>query len=130
MKNKQSTYIDAFVLVVQKDKIAAYKKMAKEGRDSWLKHGALSYRECMGDNLTPDTGGEKVLTFPQLVKLKPGETVWFSYIEYESKKHRNQVNAKVMKEMEEKYKDNAEAMQNMPFDMKRIAVGGFKIEVQ
>lgn len=130
MKNKQPTYVDGFVLVVPKNKVAAYKKMAKEGRNAWLRHGALSYRECIGDNLNPDTGEEQVLTFTKLVKLKPGETVWFSYIEYESKKHRKQVMAKVMKEMEEHYKDKPEDMKNMPFDMKRMAFGSFKVEVQ
>lgn len=128
MKN-QSKYIDAFVLVIAKSKVPAYKKMAKEGAEAWMKHGALRYRECMGDDLNPDTGGQEFLPFAKLVKLKPTETIWFSYIEYKSKKHRDQVNAKVMKEMGEKYKDDPTAMKDMPFDMKKMSFGGFKIEV-
>ncbi|QQR84292.1 DUF1428 domain-containing protein [Candidatus Peregrinibacteria bacterium] len=120
-------YIDAFVLVVPKNKVAAYKKMAKESAHFWIESGALSYRECMGDDLNPAMPGP-YMSFPKLAKLKEGETVWFSYIEYESKTHRNQVNKKVMKMMDEFYKDKPNAF-DMPFDMKRMCYGGFKIEV-
>lgn len=122
-------YIDGFVLVVPKNKVAAYKKVAKEAGAIWMKHGALSYKECIGDDLHPDTGEYSTLAFPKLVKLKPSETVWFSYIEYKSKKHRDQVNKKVMKEMEEQSKNDPDHMKNMPFDMKRLSYGGFKVEV-
>lgn len=120
-------YIDAFVLVVPKDKVRAYKKMAEEGKKAWMKHGALAYRECKGEDLEPNMQGAKHLPFPKMTKLKEDETVWFSYIEYKSKSHRNQVNKKVMKEMEEKYKDNQ--MEEMPFDMKKMSFGGFTVEV-
>jgi uncharacterized protein YbaA (DUF1428 family) len=119
------TYVDGFVLAIPKNKIEAYKKMAKEGAKTWKKHGALQYFECKGDDMHPKM---VTFTFPKMVKLKPTETVWFSFIIYKSKAHRNAVNAKVMKEMEEKYKD-AKDMQ-MPFDMKRMAYGGFKTIVQ
>lgn len=99
--------------------------MAREACKTWLKHGALSYKECIGDDLTPDTGDEEVLTFLKLTKLKPSETVWFSYIEYKSKAHRNQVNKKVNKELEEQYKN----MKDMPFDPRKMAWGGFKVSV-
>jgi uncharacterized protein YbaA (DUF1428 family) len=120
-------YIDAYVLVVPKKNTAKYKKMAKEAAKVWMKHGALSYKECMGEDLNPDMQGCLFLPFPKLTKLKPNETVWFSYIEYKNKTHRNAVNKKVMKEMEQEYKDKP--MPPMPFDMKKMAFGGFKVEV-
>jgi len=120
-------YIDAFVIVVPKKQVAAYRKMAKEGKKIWMKHGALSYRECMGEDLHPDMKGVPYLSFPQLTKAKPSETVWFSYIEYKSKAHRNQVNKKVMKEMEAHMETQKDM--KMPFDMKKFSYGGFKVEV-
>ena len=122
-------YVDGFVLVVPKNKVAEYKKMADEGKDMWIKSGALEYMECIGNDLTPKAmGGMKPLAFTKMAKSKPNETVWFSFIVYKSKKHRNEVNAKVMKEMkklEEKYKKFF-----MPFDMKRMAYGGFEVIVE
>jgi uncharacterized protein YbaA (DUF1428 family) len=96
----KSTYIDAFVLVIAKDKVERYKKMAQDGCNMWMKHGALSYRECMGQDLTPNMEGMESLGFPKMVNLGENETVWFSYIEYNSKEHCDEVNAKVMAEWE------------------------------
>jgi len=121
-------YIDGFVLVVPKKKIKEYQKIAKMGGKVWKKHGALEYFECIGDDLTPNMGGMKGLPFPKLTKLKEDETVWFSFIVYKSKAHRNQVNAKVMKDSAmspEVWKDKP-----MPFDMKRVSYGGFKAMVE
>ena len=114
------------MLVIPKAKVAAYKKMAKEGAEMWMKYGALSYRECMLDHANPE---HVTFTFPIMRQAKVNETVWFSYIEFKSKAHRDQVNKKVMKMMDEKYKDDKDPMKNMPFDMKRMAYGGFKVEV-
>ena len=127
MAKNQTRYVDGFVLVVPKNKVAAYRKMATEGKNSWMKFGALDYKECMGDDLTPNMGGMPVLTFPKMANANKNETVWFSYVTYKSKAHRDQVNKKVMAEMEkksEKYKGKA-----MPFDMKKMAFGGFKVVV-
>lgn len=122
-------YVDGFVLVVPKDKTEEYKKMATEGRESWMKHGALEYYECIGDDLeTKDMGGMKQLAFTELAKASVDETVWFSFIVFESKAHRDEVNAKVMAEMDEKYQDHQDM--TMPFDMKRMAYGGFSVEVE
>lgn len=122
-------YVDGFVVVVPKDKEAEYKKMAKEGADMWMKYGALEYYECQGDDLAQmDMGGEKTRAFPEMAGAKEDETVWFSFIVFESKEHRDEVNAKVMEEMNEqmeKYKDML-----MPFDMKRMAYGGFGVAVE
>ncbi|MCE9548859.1 DUF1428 domain-containing protein [Candidatus Nomurabacteria bacterium] len=120
----KENYVDGFVLVVPKNKISAYKKMAQLGAKMWKKHGALDYKECMIDDAKP-----KGITFPfpKMMKLKKGETVWFSYITYKSKKHRDQVNAKVMKDPamdDPKWKNMP-----MPMDMKRFAYGGFKVIV-
>jgi uncharacterized protein YbaA (DUF1428 family) len=122
-------YVDGFVLVVPKDKVEEYKKMAEEGREAWMRHGALEYYECMGDDLNPqEMGGMKTLAFAELAKASPDETVWFSFIVFKDKQHRDEVNKKVMGEMDEKYKDVKDF--SMPFDMKRMAYGGFLVEVE
>lgn len=122
-------YVDGFVLVVPKDKVQEYTKMATEGRDMWMKHGALEYYECKGDDLEPkEMGDMKQLGFTELTKTNADETVWFSFIVYKSKQHRDEVNKKVMDEMSEKYKDTKDF--SMPFDMKRMASGGFSVEVE
>lgn len=122
-------YVDGFVLVVPKDKVQEYTKMATEGRDMWMKHGALEYYECKGDDLEPKVMGDmKQLAFTELAKASADETVWFSFIVFQSKQHRDEVNKKVMDEMNEKYKDVKDF--SMPFDMKRVAYGGFGVEVE
>lgn len=122
-------YVDGFVLVVPADKTEAYKKMAEEGRDAWMKYGALEYYECQGDDLVPqEMGGEKARAFTDMAGATSEETVWFSFIVFNSKEHRDEVNAKVMEEMgkkAEEYKDFV-----MPLDIKRMAYGGFKVEVE
>ncbi len=126
-KTKNDLYVDGFVLTVLKKNLGAYKKMAIIGRDVWMKHGALDYKECVGEDLNPNMGGMKALTFPKLTKQKKDEVVVFSYILYKSRKHRDQVNAKVMKDAmmnEDKWKDKP-----MPFDMKRMSFGGFRVLV-
>ena len=111
------SYVDGFVLVVPKKKLAAYTKMARLAGRVWREHGALEYRECVADDLKVKFG----LPFTKMVKVKPGETIMFSYIVYKSRSHRDKVNAKVMADprMQEPPKD-------IPFDMKRMAYGGFK----
>jgi uncharacterized protein YbaA (DUF1428 family) len=122
-------YVDGFVLVVPKDKEQAYKKMAEDGRDSWMKHGALGYYECRGTDLAPQaTGDEKGRAFTEMAGAGSSDTVWFSFIIFASKAHRDEVNAKVMAEMGEHMKEY-ESM-SMPFDMKRMAYGGFQVEVE
>lgn len=122
-------YVDGFVLVVPNDKVQAYTTMAAEGRDMWMKHGALAYYECQGDDLEPKAMGDmKPLAFTELAKVGVDETVWFSFIVFESKEHRDEVNAKVMAEMDEKYKDAKDM--SMPFDMQRMAYGGFRVAVE
>jgi uncharacterized protein YbaA (DUF1428 family) len=121
--------VDGFVLVVPKDKIEDYQKMAKGASEMWMNYGALEYMECVGDDLDPkEMGNIKSLAFTELAKAKPDETVWFSFIVYESKKQRDEINAKVMEEMNkqaEEYKDFP-----MPFDVKRMAIGGFDVKVE
>lgn len=122
-------YVDGFVLVVPKDKIEDYKKMALEGAEIWMKYGALQYMECMGEDLAAkEMDGMRPVGFNEMAKANPDETVWFSFIVYNSKEHRDEVNAKVMEEMskDEKYKDSSA----MPFDMKRFAYGGFEAVVE
>lgn len=122
-------YVDGFVLVVPNDKIEDYKKMAEGGRDLWMKHGALEYYECRGDEMAAqEMGDEKSRTFPEIAGAKSNETVWFSFIVFESKAHRDEVNAKVMASMGEEMKDHQDMQ--MPIDMKRMAYGGFKVEVE
>ena len=113
-------YVDGFVLAVPKKNLAAYTRMSRTAGKVWMKHGALEYRECVGDDLKTKMG----MPFPRLTKAKAGETVVFSWIVYKSRAHRDRVNAQVMKDP----RMNS-MMGPMPFDMKRMAVGGFKVIV-
>ena len=115
-------YVDGFVVPVPKKKLAAYRRMARKAGKVWREHGALQFRECVGDDVKPG----KLTSFPQAVKLKPGETVMFSWIVYKSKAERNRINAKVMKD-----KRLASMMdpKSMPFDSKRMFWGGFRVMV-
>jgi uncharacterized protein YbaA (DUF1428 family) len=88
------SYVDGFVVPVPTSKLAAYRRMARKAGKVWREHGALEYRECIADDVKPG----KVTSFPQSVKLKPDETVVFSWIVYKSRAHRDSVNAKVMKD--------------------------------
>jgi uncharacterized protein YbaA (DUF1428 family) len=128
MAKTNGNYVDGFVFVVPKKNRALYRKMAQWGKKLWMKHGALDYKECLGDDLNiGPMGGMKPLSFTKMTKAKPTEEVWFSFIVYRSKKHRDQVNAKVMKDPamnDPKWKDMP-----MPFDMKQMAYGGFKVIV-
>jgi uncharacterized protein YbaA (DUF1428 family) len=116
-------YVDGFVLAVPKKNIKTYLKMAKGASQVWMDHGALQYCEAIGEDLDI----AKVLTFTKLAKLKKGETVVFAWIVYKSKAHRNKVNAAVMKDP--RMNDMMKGMKEMPFDMKRMAYGGFEIHV-
>jgi uncharacterized protein YbaA (DUF1428 family) len=122
----KGTYVDGFLLVIPKKKFAFYKKMATFGKKLWLKHGALDYKECLGDDLHPKgEAGMKPRSFADAAKAKKGELVWFSYIVYKSRKHRDQVNAKVMKDPS--MNEQPWANMPMPMDMKRFCYGGFKV---
>lgn len=122
-------YVDGFVLVVPKGKEVEYQKMAEMGRDSWMKHGALQYFECRGDDLKQqEMGDEKSRAFQEMTGAGDDENVWFSFIVFNSKEHRDEVNKKVMDEMSETYKDQTDF--EMPFEMKRMAYGGFEVAVE
>lgn len=124
-----SKYVDGFVLVVPKGKEAEYQKMAEMGRDAWMKHGALQYFECRGDELQQkEMGGEKSRAFAEMTGAGDDENVWFSFIVFSSKEHRDEVNKKVMDEMMEAFKDQGEF--EMPNDMKKMAYGGFEVAVE
>ena len=101
----------------------AYKRMAQAAGKVWREHGALEYRECAGDDLQTQMG---MVSFPKTIKVKPGETVVFSWIVYKSKAHRDRVNAKVMKDPR---LNSMMEGKSMPFDVKRMAYGGFQILV-
>lgn len=112
-------YVDGFLLPVPKKNLAAYQKMAKAAGKVWMDHGALEYRECVGDDLRI----KGMHSFADELSTKAAETVIFSWIVYKSKAHRNAVNKKVMKDP----RLNAMmAGKSMPFDMKRMCYGGFK----
>ncbi len=116
-------YVDGFVLPVPKKNQQAYRRMARKAGKVWREHGALEYIECVADDVKPG----KYTSFPQSVKLKPGEAVWFSWIVYKSRKHRDRVNAKVMKD--QRVADMMDP-KKMPFDGKRMFWGGFKAMVE
>ena len=113
-------YVDGFVIPVPKKKVQAYRRIALKAGKIWREHGALEVRECVGDDLAV----KGMVPFSRRMKLKPGETVVFSWIVFKSRAHRDRVNAKVMKDprldMDPK---------SMPFDVKRMLYGGFKVLV-
>ncbi len=122
-------YVDGFVLVIPKGKEAEYQKMAEDGRDSWMKHGALQYLECRGDDLKQQEMDDlKSRDYKEMTNASDDENVWFSFIVFESKEHRDEVNAKVMKEMGEAYDEQTSF--EMPNDMKKMAYGGFEVVVE
>ncbi|MCW5551987.1 MAG: DUF1428 domain-containing protein [Verrucomicrobiae bacterium] len=117
------TYVDGFVIPVPKKKLAAYLRMAKKASKIWKEYGALDYKECVGDDLYVKCG----LPFPKGIKAKSGEAIVFSYIVYKSRKQRDTVNAKIMKD------PRIAAMcdlNDMPFDVNRMIYGGFEAVVE
>jgi uncharacterized protein YbaA (DUF1428 family) len=122
-------YVDGFVLVVPKGKEADYQKMAEMGRDSWMKNGALQYFECRGDDLKQqEMGDQKSRHFAEITNASRDENVWFSFIVFESKEHRDEVNKKVMQEMGEIFDNSVDF--EMPTDMTKMAYGGFEVVVE
>jgi uncharacterized protein YbaA (DUF1428 family) len=116
------SYVDGFVLLVPKKNRAAYLRMARTGGEVWRSHGALDYKECAGDDLKVKFGAP----FPRVLRAKPTEMVFFSFIVYKSRSHRDRVNAKVMKDPR---LASMMDMKKMPFDVKRMSYGGFKVLV-
>jgi uncharacterized protein YbaA (DUF1428 family) len=115
-------YVDGFLLPVPKANVEAYRRMAEVAGKVWREHGALEYIECIAD----DVKSGEVTSFPQSVKLEPDETVVFAWIVYESREHRDRINEQVMKDPRLANMDP----QSMPFDMKRMTWGGFKVLVE
>ncbi|MEK6325801.1 MAG: DUF1428 domain-containing protein [Acidobacteriota bacterium] len=113
-------YVDGFVLPVPTENLQAYRRMSQKAGKIWREHGALEYRECAGDDLDV----KFAVSFTRTIKLKPGETAVFSWIVFKSRAHRDRVNAKVMKDPR-----IAKMKGPMPFDVKRMVYGGFKILV-
>jgi len=115
-------YVDGYVLPVPKKNLQIYRRMAQKAGRVWRDHGALEYRECASDDLKVKMG----VSFPRRMKAKRGETVFFSWIVFKSRAHRDRVNAKVMKDPRlAKMMDEGP----MPFDVKRMVYGGFKVLV-
>jgi uncharacterized protein YbaA (DUF1428 family) len=114
-------YVDGFNVPEPKKNLEAYRYLARKAGKIWREHGALEFKECVAD----DVKKGKWTSFPRSVKLKSSETVMFSYIVYKSRAHRDKVNAKVMKDKRFAGMD----MKDMPFDVKRMIYGGFKVLV-
>jgi len=115
-------YVDGFVLPVPKKHLAAYRRMAQKASKVWRDHGALEFRECVGDDSNVKMG----MPFARVLKLKPNEVAMFSWIVFKSRAHRDRVNAKVMKDPRIAHMCDPKAM---PFDAKRMAYGGFRVLV-
>jgi uncharacterized protein YbaA (DUF1428 family) len=115
------SYVDGYILPIPKKQLKSYTRMAEMGRNAWMKHGALDYRETVGDDLASKWG----TPFTKMMNLKKDETVVFAYVVFKSRAHRDRVNAKVMKEMEA-----MGASKDMPFDVRRMVYGGFKAIVE
>lgn len=115
-------YVDGYLLAVPKDKIRTYRRIAQMAGKIWREHGALEYRECVGEDLAV----KGLVPFPKVIKPKPGETVVLAWIVFKSRAHRDRVNAKVMKDPRLCNMDP----KSMPFDCKRMVYGGFKVLVE
>ena len=115
-------YVDGFILPIPKKNRAAYLKMARTAGKVWREHGALDYKECIADDVKPG----KWTSFPQSVKLKKNEVVWFSYIVYKNRKHRDRV---LKKAMNDKRLAGMMDPKKLPFDGKRMIYGGFNVVV-
>src|ERR687897_1250352 len=115
-------YADGFLLSVPKRKLGAYRKMSQKAGKIWKEYGALEYVECTGDDLKMKMG----MPFTKAAKAKPGETVVFSWIVYKSRAARDRINRKVMKDPR---LANMMDPNSMPFDMKRMAYGGFRVMI-
>ena len=113
-------YVDGYVLPIPKKKLAAYKKMAQMGAKMWMKHGALDYKECVGDDLKTPMG----VPMTKMSGAKASKTVIFAYVVFKSRKHRDSVNKKVMAEFK-----SMPCPEDMPFDCSKMAYGGFKVLV-
>ena len=111
-------YVDGFVIPIKKGKLPAYRRLAAKCGKVWMEHGALAYLETAGEDLKAPCG----LPFPRLTKVRPGETVLLSFIIYRSRRHRDAVNKKVMADPR---LQSMMGTQDMPFDVKRMAYGGF-----
>jgi uncharacterized protein YbaA (DUF1428 family) len=116
-------YVDGFIVAVPKKNLAAYKKLSTKAGKIWKEYGALEYVEAVADDVKPG----KLTSFPQSVKLKPGETVVFSWIVYKSRADRDRINKKVM---EDPRLAKMMKMEDMPFDGKRMIYGGFATLVE
>ena len=115
-------YVDGYVLPVPVKNLRAYARIAQKAGKIWREHGALEYRECVGDDLTI----KGMVPFPRMIKLKRGETVVFAWVVFNSRAHRDRVNGKVMKDPRLAKMMDPKAM---PFDCKRMVYGGFKVLV-
>lgn len=117
------SYVDGFVLAVPKKNLAAYRRLASAAGKVWKKYGAVQYVEAVGDDLEVKYG----VSFKKLMKTKPGEMVVFSWIVFKSRAHRDKVNAKVMSDPKMR-----KMMEKgpMPFNLKRMAYGGFNFIVE
>ena len=115
-------YVDGYVLPVPKKNLPAYRRMAQKAGKVWREHGALEFRECVGDDLET----KMAVSFPHTIKLKRDEAVVFSWIVFKSRAHRDAVNAKVMEDPRlAKMMDP----KSLPFDSKRMVYGGFEVMV-
>lgn len=117
------SYVDGFLIPLPKKNVKMYREMAQWGKKTWMKYGALDYKECLADDLKNPMG----IPLSKLLKLKPSETAVFAYIVFTSRKHRDQVNKKVMSDPA---MNDPKMMKKMPFDMKRMCYGGFKAIVE
>jgi uncharacterized protein YbaA (DUF1428 family) len=118
-------YVDGFLLPLPRNKVGAYRRISQKAGKIWREHGALEYRECIGDDLKAPAARAMGAPFPRAARTKPGETVVFSWIVYKSRAHRDRVNARVMKDPRMKM----EMAGDMPFDVRRMCYGGFSVIV-
>jgi uncharacterized protein YbaA (DUF1428 family) len=122
------SYVDGYVIPIKKENVPAYKKMAQWGKKTWMKHGALQYFECVGEDLKVKKNAGQ--GFTKMAKLKRGETVIFAFVIFKSRKHRDEVNKKVMTDPSMKEMEKLMQKAGPIMDMKRFACGGFNAIIE
>lgn len=106
-------YVDIYLLPVPSTDLEAYRRQATMFGKVAREHGALSYREFRGDDLVEN------------LEVQDGEVLTAAVAEFESRAHRDEVMAQVMKDPR-----LAELEATPIADMSQMRYGGFQTFVE
>jgi len=111
------TYFEGFIVPVPETNKDAYRKQASDAAPMFQEFGVRRHFEAW-DSDVPEG---KVTDFRKAVDAKPDEKIVFSFFEYGSKAERDAANQKFMSDPR-----MADMGKDMPFDGKRMIMGGFE----